>query len=133
MTENAVTPTKANPTDTGFDITLISKIKTDGDVEFYGTGLKITPADGWAFLLFPRSSISKTGYMYANSVGVIDSTYTGEVMVALRKVDKDASDIKLPVRFGQLVPMLHCVYEFVQVDSLDSTARGDGGFGSTGQ
>ena len=52
--------------------------------------------------LVPRSSISKTGYMLANSVGVIDRTYTGNVLVPLIKVDKSMPDLILPARVVQL-------------------------------
>jgi dUTP pyrophosphatase len=130
--ENAVSPFKSKVSDAGYDITIIKKIKTVGDVEFYDTGIKIQPDFGYYFDLVPRSSISKTGYMLANCVGIIDRTYIGPVIVALRKVDKNAKDIELPCRIAQIIPR-HIVHlQIEEVEELDKTARGAGGFGSTG-
>lgn len=129
--EGAVMPSKPNRSDMGFDLTIIKYLKTVGDVEFYDTGIAVQPSLGYYCLVYPRSSISKTGYMLANSVGVIDSTYTGNLVIALRKVDKDACDIVLPCRIAQLVPQRVFYPDMVQVDSLDDTNRGVGGFGSS--
>jgi len=129
---DAIPPTKTRISDSGYDLTLLEKIKTVGDVEFYDTGIKVQPDYGLYFDVVPRSSISKTGYMLANSVGIIDRTYIGNIIVALRKVDKNAPDLELPIRFVQLIPrhILHLQSE--EVEELDDTERGAGGFGSTG-
>ena len=128
-------PMRAHPTDAGFDVTVIDVLKTQGDVTFYGTGLRVRPPDGYYFDLVPRSSISKTGYMLANSVGIIDPGYTGEIIVALRKIDPDAKNLELPIRIAQLIPRrVHS--DVVLTESLDpiaeQTDRGEGGFGSSG-
>lgn len=129
--ENAVMPSKPNASDIGFDLTVIEKVKEVGDVVFYDTGLSIEPSFGYYYLIYPRSSISKTGYMLANGVGVIDSSYRGPLLIALRKMDKDVPDLELPCRIAQLVPQ-RCIYPDVfEVDTLDETQRGDGGFGSS--
>lgn len=130
---NAVAPSKSRASDSGFDLVLLEPVKTMGDITLYDTGIKIQPAYGWYFDLVPRSSISKTGHMFANSVGVIDRTYTGPVLVALRKVNPEAPDLKLPARLVQIVPRPIIHVQFVEVDALDETERGAGGFGSTGQ
>ena len=135
MHEDAVVPSKAHATDAGYDITVISKIKTVGDVDFFGTGISVKPPAGCYTHIYPRSSISKTGYMLANSVGIIDMDYQGELIVALRKIDKDAPDMELPCKIGQLVPFIMCRnFDMVEVESFEeATERGAGGFGSTGQ
>lgn len=130
--KDAFPPLKSRVSDAGYDITIIKKAKVVGDVEFYDTGIKIQPDFGYYFDLVLRSSISKTGYMLANCVGVIDRTYIGPVLVALRKVDKTAPDIDLPCRIAQIIPR-HIVHlQAIEVDELCNTDRGSGGFGSTG-
>lgn len=129
---DAIIPSKPHVTDIGFDLTVIKKLKTIGDVTFYDSGIAITPSLGYFCMLAPRSSISKSGYMLANSVGIIDPSYTGNFIVALRKVDKDADDITLPCRIAQIIPQRAYYPEFVNVERLDETTRGSGGFGSSG-
>ena len=129
---DAVAPSKERVSDSGFDLVLLEPVKQMGDVTLYDTGIRIQPAFGWYFDLVPRSSISKTGYMLANSVGVIDRTYTGPVLVALRKADPDAPDLELPNRLVQIIPRPIVHVRWQQVDALGETARGAGGFGSTG-
>jgi dUTP pyrophosphatase len=129
--ENAVAPHKAHGSDSGFDITIIKSVKSFGNVTLYTSGVKVQPGTGFYFDLVPRSSISKLGYMMANSIGIIDQSYTGEVMVALIKIDPEAEDIKLPCRIAQLVPRpwLNVIGE--PTDSFEQTVRNEGGFGST--
>jgi deoxyuridine 5'-triphosphate nucleotidohydrolase len=125
-------PQKAHASDSGFDLTLLRAVRTHGPVTFFDTGVKIQPAFGWYFDLVPRSSITKTGYVLANSVGVIDRTYTGPVLVALLKVDPDAPDLELPARIVQIIPRPIVHIQWEEVESFDETLRGAGGFGSTG-
>jgi len=135
MVPEAVAPARLHPNDAGLDLTVIRLVKKVGNVEMYGTGLKVSPTYGHYFDLVPRSSIIKTGYILANSVGVIDPSYTGEVLVALLKVDPNAPDLALPARVVQLIqrPLPNFLdYLAVEVQDLEATARGDGGFGSTG-
>ena len=129
---NAVLPSKSHENDTGYDLTVVDIVKETGNVILYGTGLQIRPPKGHYFELVPRSSIIKTGYIQANSIGVIDYGYRGEIMVPLLKVDREANDLDLPFRIGQLVlrKLLHC--KMCEVDDLEETERGSAGFGSTG-
>lgn len=130
----AVPPRRSHPTDTGFDLVLLDVVKdAPGGVTFYGTGVCVTPPTGFYFDLVPRSSISKTGYALANSIGIIDMDYTGEVIVPLRKVDEAAPDLELPCRLVQLVPRQWHDMRPVIVDRLDTTPRGAGSFGSTSE
>lgn len=129
---DAVLPSRAHPTDSGFDLVLLEPTKTVGDVTFYSTGVSVRPPEGMYFDLVARSSLSKTGYMLANGIGIIDRDYTGEILVALRKVDKDAMVLTLPAKVVQLIPRRW--YDLIPVEApegLPGTIRGSGGFGST--
>ncbi len=128
---DAVPPYKMRVSDSGYDLTILELVKTVGDVRFYETGIKVKPNFGIYFDLVPRSSLSKTGYILANSVGIIDRTYTDSIKVALRKIDSKAPDIELPMRLVQLVPR-HIIHaDWTELPDLDDTDRGAGGFGST--
>jgi deoxyuridine 5'-triphosphate nucleotidohydrolase len=129
---NGVPPTRARPSDSGFDLSLIAVRKTYGNVTLYGTGVTVQPPSGFYFDMVPRSSIIKQGYILANSVGIIDQSYTGEIMVPLLKIDPDAPDLELPCRMVQLIPRRWYGFIPEPVASLTATQRADGGFGSTG-
>ena len=133
MRPDAVIPLRAHASDTGFDLVLLEPTKTIGDVTFYATGISVRPPEGFYFDLVARSSLSKTGYMLANGIGIIDRDYTGEILVALRKVDKDAIDLTLPAKVVQLIPRQWYAMMPVEApaEGLPGTERGDGGFGST--
>jgi dUTP pyrophosphatase len=136
LSESAVIPNKTNLNDVGFDLTLIDlkKINEVG-VEFYGTGLKIEPPKGYYFEIVPRSSITKTGYILANSLGVIDPDYRGELLVPLTKLNclgNSNLTIDLPARLCQLILRKHPSCVFLEKEKLSDTIRGEGGFGSTG-
>ena len=97
------------------------------------TGLSVEIPDGFVGLVCARSGLAtKRGLAPANKVGVIDSDYRGEVMVALHNHGCDSQAIEHGERIAQLVlvPYLTAAYE--QADSLTDTDRGAGGFGSTG-
>lgn len=132
---NAQIPSRQHPDDIGCDVTLISRLdgKTEdtvGEVTYFGTGIKIKPPKGYFVEIVPRSSLHKRGYMLANSVGIIDPGYRGEVVVALYKF-KECDDLELPNNSVQII-LRKANYAHVQiVETLDDTERGDGGFGST--
>jgi deoxyuridine 5'-triphosphate nucleotidohydrolase len=129
----AVFPTKANGSDIGLDLTIIREAKRLNErTVLYDTGVALHPSLGWYVQVVPRSSLSKTGYMMANSIGIIDPGYTGTIMIALTKVDDSAPDIQLPLRCAQIL-MTPAVYAVTTpVEKLHMTARGAGGFGSSG-
>lgn len=134
LNESAVAPSKVRASDAGYDLTLIRKIKQSGDVTFYGTGLAMMPPDGYYLQLVPRSSISKTDYILANNIGIIDPTYRGEIIVALRKVSGDPNaELELPCRMVQVIPAPINHFDISLVDNLVNTSRDSGGFGSTGK
>lgn len=130
--ENAVSPFKERISDSGYDLTVVEKIKTNGIIDYYDTGVSVRPPYGWYFDIVPRSSLCKTGYILANSVGIIDRQYTGNIIVALIKIDKSLPDLPLPYRAVQMIPRMIVHMQMREVKDLTKTERGDGGFGSTG-
>lgn len=131
---DAVMPSKQNPSDIGWDITIIKvyKILRSGAI-LYDTGVTVQPPHGWYVQIVPRSSFSDTGYVLANSVGIIDPSYTGSIKVPLLKVNPDCPDIELPYRGFQLilVPTIYSTATQVTIKDITDTTRSSGGFGST--
>jgi len=131
--DEAIAPQKAHVTDTGYDLCLVKKVKEENGMIMYDTGIAVQPPLGYYFELVGRSSISKTGYIVANSIGIIDASYTGSLKVALIKVNKDAPELELPARLVQLLPRQLVHLDAVEVKDLSGTQRADGGFGSSGK
>lgn len=135
VADDAVTPCKARESDVGLDLTIISVHKTMREnVIMYDTGIKLGIPTGYYVEVVPRSSLSKTGWMLANSVGIIDASYTGNIYVALIRADPDAEMLPLPFKGFQLILRKQnfvYVQEQDSIESLVHTARGTGGFGST--
>jgi deoxyuridine 5'-triphosphate nucleotidohydrolase len=129
---DAVPPFKERASDSGYDLTLIRQVWKRGHVEMFGSGIKVEPAYGWYFDVVPRSSIIKLGSILANSVGVIDRAYRGEILVPLMKVDPGAPDLPLPCRVVQMVPRPILHPQLVEVETVDETSREGRGFGSSG-
>lgn len=128
-------PTKAHSIDAGFD--LKSRVLTSvfpKDTGFIPTGVCVQIPVGMVGLLFPRSSISKTPLRMANSVGVIDSGFTGEIKVPLYNTSEvEIRDIEQYERIAQLVVVPIADVSLEIVGELDDSERGNGGFGSTGR
>ncbi len=105
----------------------------------YQTGLHVVIPDGYAGFIFPRSSISKTPHSLANSVGVIDSDYRGEIGIRMRFNEYNCVEAdhvyKIGDKVAQMIIMPVPEVEYYEVDDIDEeeTARGSGGFGSTGR
>lgn len=130
--ENAVLPSK-RIIDVGFDITIIGIHKQiSSKITMYETGISISIPTGYYVELVPRSSLSKTGYMMTNSVGIIDPGYTGTIKVPLVKIDPHMDDISLPIRVAQLILKPYVFAHIEQISNITKTSRGANGFGSTG-
>ena len=98
------------------------------------TGFMIEIPENYVGLIYPRSGISvKRGLAPANKVGVIDSDYRGEVMVALHNHSTENQTVEPFERIAQLVIAPYIQASFEEVSSLEETIRGEGGFGSTGR
>ena len=97
------------------------------------TGIAIEVPQGYAALIFARSGLaSKRGLAPANKVGVVDSDYRGEVMVALHNHSGLEQTVEQGERVAQLVIVPYLRAEFTETEALSQTQRGEGGFGSTG-
>ncbi len=132
---NAVIPSKSKESDAGYDLTVIKVAKQFlQNITLYDTGIKIKVSHGLYAEVVPRSSLSKSGYMLANSIGIIDRAYTGNILIALIKVDPTAPDIELPFKCCQLIFRKQVHVNINEVNKpFDETSRGTGGFGSTGK
>lgn len=105
-----------------------------GKTEFIHTGLAIEVPVGYAGLVYARSGLaSKSGLAPANKVGVIDSDYRGEILVALHNHSETAAAVRGGDRIAQLIIAPVPAVEYVESDDLSDTLRGSGGFGSTGK
>lgn len=130
----AILPSKARPSDAGYDLSVIKEHKRlTNNVVLYDTGIKLRVSHGMYAEVVPRSSLSKSGYMLANSIGIIDASYNGNIYVALAKIDPEAPDIELPFRCCQILFRKQVNVDIVETkDMFDETQRQEGGFGSTG-
>lgn len=124
-------PKKNRFSDSGYDLHLVKKAKVRGNVHYYDTGIQVQPENGYYFDLVGRSSISKSGWTLANNVGIIDSSYTGSILVALVRTNPEASEPELPCKLVQIIPRQLILMDSEEVESLDETDRGAGGFGSS--
>lgn len=98
-----------------------------------GTGWAIQPPEGYAGFIFARSGLAtKQGLRPANCVGLCDEDYRGEYIVSIHNDTDDDQIIHHGDRIAQFVFMPYEQAELIEVEELDSTDRGDGGFGSTG-
>ena len=132
--QNAILPSKIRASDVGFDLTIIKKFKDlSPNTALYETGIRIQPPFGYYVEIVPRSSLSKTGYIQTNSVGIIDPNYLGTLKVPLTKIDASAPDLVFPFTGSQLIIRCyqHCAVRKVEAGELTSTSRDVGGFGST--
>lgn len=108
-------------------------ILNPGETKLIPTGLGMEIPTGLVGLIFARSGISiKRGLAPANKVGVIDSDYRGEIMVAIYNQSSEIQTIEKNERIAQFVLVPYVKAKFEEVESLDETIRGEGGFGSTG-
>jgi dUTP pyrophosphatase len=128
-------PTRANPGDAGLDLYACSEKPFGQNMVEYDTGVAVAIPHGYVGLVFPRSSITGTCLRLANCVGVIDSGYRDTIRLrfdfASHNHDSDRS-YNVGERIGQLVIVPCMLLEPQQVEKLPETARGTGGFGSTG-
>lgn len=104
-----------------------------GETKLVHTGIAMQIPDGYVGLIYARSGIAtKRGLAPANKVGVIDSDYRGEIMVALHNHSDADAKIEAGERVAQIVITPYLTVNFVETNELDDTERGVGGFGSTG-
>ena len=129
---HAVVPSYAKKGDAAMDLYAAEFLKDKWGNYVYLTGVAIEIPPGFVGLLFPRSSVSRTCLSLANSVGVVDSGYRGEIMLKYRHLGDPNQIYKTGDRVGQLMVIPYPQIEFIEAKELSTTERGDGGFGSTG-
>lgn len=124
----------AHPGDAGADLAANEDVTIEpGGRALIGTGLSMAIPDGYAGFVLPRSGLAiRSGVTVSNAPGLIDSGYRGELRVGLTNHSSEPFEIAVGDRIAQLVIMKVEEPQFVEVEVLDETARGGGGFGSTG-
>jgi deoxyuridine 5'-triphosphate nucleotidohydrolase len=156
--ERAVIPSKSRYSDSGYDLTIISEYKRlTSNTVIYDTGIQLEIPNGYYVEIVPRSSISRSGYMLANNVGIIDQGYRGNLYIALTKINDETPDLtdltdwRLPWKCCQMIVKKQIYSQFVITDVvanaanaadanadtntnivIEKSSRGTGAFGSTG-
>lgn len=137
LDERATLPVRSSEYAAGADLCAVLDepiVIAPGETVFIHTGIAAEIPEGYAGFVFARSGLaSKTGLAPANKVGVVDSDYRGEFMVALMNHSSVPATVEHGQRIAQMVIMPVAAAEFTLVDSLSDTKRGAGGFGSTGK
>lgn len=137
LTETAKLPTRGSVFSAGFDLYADNNV----DITIHphetikiGTGLALEIPDGYYGAIFARSGLAtKEGLRPANCVGICDSDYRGEYIVAIHNDSNEDRVIEPKERIAQLIIMQYPHITFEEVDELSDTSRGEGGFGSTGK
>ena len=142
LNPNAVIPTKGSDKAAGYDLYVcddrlangVAMAISPGQNVLLKTGLAMVIPDGYYGAIYARSGLaSKQNLRPANCVGVVDSDYRGEVMVALHNHSTQAQTVATGERIAQLVIAPFLKADFAEADELCDTVRGAGGFGSTGK
>ena len=131
LSDDAITPTKAHPEDAGMDL-YCSRCGFEGINWVCHSDIAFEIPEGHVGLIFPRSSISNTGMLLCNSVGVIDSIYRGEVSAKYMVVNNEHI-YREGERFAQMIIIPYPQVELLESDDLSVTKRGEGGYGSSGK
>ena len=136
LSDNAVMPTFGTEFSAGADLYSAEDeiVINPGETKFIGTGIATAIPPYAVGLVYARSGLAcKKGLAPANKVGVIDSDYRGEIKVALHNHGNVAQTVLKGERVAQMVIAPYFKVDYVEVNSLDETERGEGGFGSTGR
>lgn len=137
LTETAKLPTRGSVFSAGFDLYADNNVDITihpHETRKIGTGLALEIPDGYYGAIFARSGLaSKEGLRPANCVGICDSDYRGEYIVAIHNDSNEDRVIEPKERIAQLIIMQYPHITFEEVDELSDTNRGEGGFGSTGK
>ena len=134
LNENATLPTRGSKEAAGWDLYAAEDATINpGETVKISTGIAIALPENTFGAIFSRSGLAtKQGLAPANKVGVVDSDYRGAVIVALYNHSKGERTVKAGDRIAQLVVLPYIPVDLTEVEELDDTERGDGGFGHTG-
>jgi dUTP pyrophosphatase len=138
LNENAIVPTYGSEFAAGADLYACTNGETvtfaPSETKLIKTGIAMEIPEGYAGLIYARSGIAnKRGLAPSNKVGVVDSDYRGEIMVSLHNHSLTEQSITDGERIAQMVIAPFLKVEYTEVEELTDTARGEGGFGSTGK
>ena len=143
LVPEAVLPKQAKADDAGYDLVAISDGQWSEDRTYieYDTGLAIEPPKGYHTEIFPRSSISKTDLVLANSLGLVDGKFRGSLRCRFKYIPRTYIHGQNPEpllhkkgdKIAQLVIRKTEYLEVEEVSELSQTERAEGGFGSTGR
>ena len=138
-TPTAVTPRYADVGSAGMDLYVDTAKEYElqpGQTYYLPTGIRVEIPKNYVGLVYPRSSLHKKGLTLADEVGVIDSSYRGEIILAVKNIYSDI--VRINGRWGLRTPLAQLViqpYRFERIEVVDAplsqTSRGEGGFGST--
>jgi dUTP pyrophosphatase len=134
--DDALPPARAHDGDAGYDLHAAEAATLGpGERASVGTGVAVAIPDGFAGLVLPRSGLAaRHGIALVNAPGLIDSGYRGEVRVLLLNTDRSGSfDVSVGDRIAQLLLVRYESPPVEEAEALEETARGGGGFGSTGR
>jgi deoxyuridine 5'-triphosphate nucleotidohydrolase len=130
LTETAKLPTKAHPTDLGYDLYADETISIDGNSAIkIKTGIAVGFPEGWGGFIKDRSSMASKGFAVIG--GVIDQAYIGELSIVIT-YKRGVTTIQKGDKIAQLVPIPLTNWPIVEVENLQPTDRGEKGFGSSG-
>jgi dUTP pyrophosphatase len=134
LRDDVSVPAYAHPGDAGLDLAAAERTRIEpGARAAVPTGLAVAVPDGWVGLVHPRSGLARRhGLTVANAPGTIDAGYRGELVVLLVNLGADPVTVEAGDRIAQLLLQQVGHAEVVEVDTLDDTERGSGGFGSSG-
>ena len=135
LNENAKLPVYGSAFAAGADLYAAESVKIGaGETKFVHTGIAVELPAGTVGLIYARSGMAcKQDLAPANKVGVIDSDYRGEIIVALHNHGREVRKIEAGDRIAHFVITPYYTAEFTEAEDLSDTVRGDGGFGSTGK
>ncbi len=137
LSKESILPTKATEGSAGMDLYACIKeeiVINPGDLVKIPCGISVEVPEGYGAFIFARSGLGiKHGIGLSNGVGVVDSDYRGEVCVGLCNIGNEQYTIKNKDRIAQMVLLKTENFVPFEVDKLSETARGEGGFGSTGK
>lgn len=140
LTHNAQEPYQGTEASAGYDLTATSRFVDDFGNIVYGTGIAVEIPEGYAGLIFPRSSIYKKELSLTNCVGVIDADYRGEISAKFKGALPINRPMKEPIatyeigdRICQLVIVPCANVQWEEAEELSNTSRGANGYGSTGK
>ena len=136
LAPGAVVPFKGTEHAAGYDLTALELPTYNSEAGYleYRTGISLEIPPGYYGVLVPRSSISKYHLIFCNAPAIIDSDYRGELLVRFRKGVEHYDNVYQPGdKICQLIIRQNIPVDFIPVEQLTATTRGEGGFGSTGE